>query len=359
MGDLNRLLGTQTVSEAALLALVAVIGLLFLFSVAFSTYAILLRLDHQMRAKRWQRLTVQWQGPVLAALMDPEQNAAVHEVVDEKYRLHFVRFVLEYIRRVRGEERHTLRGLALPYLGEIAARADHRRSEVRTRAIQTLGTLGLPTYSKQVLKGLGDPSPLVSMVAARYLARREFPEFSGAVLAHMDRFGGWNRRFLASMLAAIGPEVSPKLRAGLADEDSPSWIRAVLADALRMQLDPLAGDVAAKEVVRTDDRELIASLLRLLATIGRPGHAAVVRAHCGSADVVIRAQALRALGVLGSEDDLPFLAQFMDDPSPWAALHAARGVREGGGRELLARLAESDDPKAALAGQVLFEEEDS
>ena len=103
MGDLFGLLGTETASEAALLALVAAIGVLFLASVGFSAYAILLRLGHQVREKRWERLTARWQGPVLAALMDPEQSAAVHEVVDEKYRLHFVRFVLEYIRRVRGE----------------------------------------------------------------------------------------------------------------------------------------------------------------------------------------------------------------------------------------------------------------
>ena len=359
MSDLIGLLRAQTVSEAALLALVAAIGVLFLVSVAFSTYAILLRLGHQMRENRWARLTARWQGPVLAALTDPEQSAYVHEVVDEKYRLHFVRFVLEYIRRVRGEERHTLRGLALPYLGGIAARADHRSPGVRTRAIQTLGTLGLPKYSKQVLNALDDPSPVVSMVAARYLARREFPEFAGPVLAHLHRFGGWNRRFLASMLAAIGPEVSAKLREGLADEAAPGWIRVVLADALRMQLDPLAGDTAAEAVVTSDDRELIASLLRLLATVGRPEHVSVIRVRCASSDVVIRAQALRALGVLGGEDDLMLLVQSMDDPSPWAALHAARGVRELGGRGLLVELAESDDPKAALAGQVLFEEEES
>jgi hypothetical protein len=49
----------------------------------------------------------------------------------------------------------------------------------------------------------------------------------------------------------------------------------------------------------------------------------------------------------------------MDDPSPWATLHAARGVRAAGGRRILEEIAASDHPHAALAGQVLFEEDES
>ena len=359
MGDFFGLFGTLTAADSALLSIVFAIGALFVATVAFSCYAIVLRIGHQIRERRWERLTARWQEPVLEALSDRENSAAVHELVEPKYRRHFVAFIVEYIRRVRGEERTTLRDLALPYLDGIVPLASHRRSEIRTRAIQTLGTLGLPTYSAQVLKGLDDPSPLVSMVAARYLARPDFPEFAEPILEHIDRFEGWNHRFLASMLAAIGPPVAPKLRERLADDEAPSWVRTAMADALTMQLDPGAADIAARIVVTTEDRELLAAVLRLLAAVGRPGHVTVVRARCSSPDEVIRAQALHALGMLSDEEDLPLLMRSMDDTSPWAALHAARGVREAGGREHLVRLTESDGPRAALAGQVLFEEDDT
>jgi hypothetical protein len=166
MGDFFGLFGTRTVSESALISLIFAIGTLFVVTAAFSIYAIVLRLGHQLRDRRWVRLTARWQEPVLNALLDRERSPAVHDVVEAKYELHFVQFVLEYIRRVRGEERQTLRDLALPYLGGIAELTQHRRSEIRTRAVQTLGTLGLPKYSDEVVKGLDDPSPLVSMVAA-------------------------------------------------------------------------------------------------------------------------------------------------------------------------------------------------
>jgi hypothetical protein len=356
--DLSGFTATLTLPESAMMALSAVILALFVTSLIFSGYAVMLRAGHQRRDRTWRELSTRWEGPVLAAIVDPETIPAAQAMVDDEHRLYFVRFVLEYTRRVRGEERRRLQKLVAPFLDGVAERATDRRSEVRTRAIQTLGTLGLPRYSKEVLAGLDDPSPLVSMVAARYLARPEFPDLAPAVMKHLHRFEGWNRRFLASMLAAMGPEASPSLRDRLADQNEPAWLRAVHAEALAMQLDPVAGDVAVEALATAEDRELISALLRLLAAAGRPDHLPTIRERCVSQDVVIRAQALHALGLLGDENDLPLLVEAMDDPSPWAAMHAARGVREAGGRSILTEIAESDGPNASLAGQILSEEAD-
>lgn len=345
-----------SVTDSGLLLLSATILALFLIAVAFSCYTVVLRVRHARRDRLREELRARWEGPVLAAIGDPDRVADVHELVPKRYRLHFVQFVLEYARRVRGEERRTLERLVEPYLDGIAARADHPRSEVRTRAVQTLGTLGLPRYSEEVLAGLDDPSPLVSMVAARSLARPEYPQYATALLEHLDRFGGWNRRFLASMLAAMGPEVTPRLRDALVVPEQPAWLRSVYAEALRMQLDPRAADLAIQALAVSDDRDLRASLLRLLAAVGRPEHIGLVRDLTDSDDVIVRAQALHALGVLGGRSELPLLFAGMDDPSPWAALHAARGARDAGGAELLEEIARSDSEQAELAGQVLFEE---
>lgn len=360
MGDVLGFAGGLTVSESALYALSAVILALFAVTIAFSGYAVLLRARHDRKEALWEKLSAKWQEPVLAVIMDPAQIPAAQALVADEHRLHFVRFVLEYSRRVKGEERETLRQLAHPFLEGVVAQTGDRRSEIRTRAIQTLGTLGLPAYGDYVVAGLSDPSPLVSMVAARYLARKEFPQYAIHVLDHLDRFEGWNRRFFASMLAAMGPEVAPRLRDGLGDPETAKWLRGVYAEALWMQGDPLSGDIAAKALETANDRESLAALLRLIASVGYGSHVEAVRPHCTAADVVVRAQALHALGRLGDESEIPFLREAMlDDDSPWTALHAARGVKEAGGSDVLKEIAESDHPHARLAGQVLYEEDDS
>ena len=345
-----------SMSQSGLWALIVVIAVLFVGTLVLSVYAVVMRSVHLVREKKSTEMTERWRDPVLGAVADPSLVPTVQALVEEDDAIHFLSFVIEYARRVRGEERDILCALAQPFLPRMAERAHARSTEMRAWAVQMLGTLGLPEYAGEVVSALDDPSPLVAMVAARALAREETPQYAGEVLARLDRFDTWNPLFLASMLAAMGPEVSGALRDGLAAEDATPGKRSVMAEALRLQGDFLAGDVAAAVVSRTPDRDLLASGLKLLAAVGRPEHASVVRRHTDSGDAVIRAQALKALGALGGEEDVPTLVDAMDDPSPWPALYAARGALNAGGREALARLITQGHPSAHLAEQVLAEE---
>lgn len=355
MGELGAFLAAAGIRERAMVLLALIILALIILALAFAAYAVLLRIRTELRERRWKALVARWEGPVLDALLEPEAVPRVHAAVAEGDRLRFVRFVLEYSRRVKGEERDVLRELALPYLDPIAERAWSPRAEVRTRAVQTLGTLGLPRYAGEVLTALDDPSPLVAMVAARSLCRQEHPEYAAAVLRRLGRFQGWSPSFMASMLAAVGPEAAPALRETLGDDHQVPMARAVAADALRLLSDFEAGDVAARVVEVESDEELLAAALRLLATIGRPEHAVVIRVRCASPDFAVRSSAYAALGMLGLGEDEGRLLGGMSDPSPWVAIQAARGLF-GGARELLQDLADSDHPRAALARQMLLEE---
>ena len=131
--------------------------------------------------------------------------------------LRFLSFLLRFARRLTGTERKRVDELATPYLDRLLPQLTARQPERRARAIQTLATLGQRRYHAQIERSLADPSPLVSMVAARSLARRESPDFAVSILAHLHRFGHWRPSFLASMLASVGPAVAPALRKVLAD----------------------------------------------------------------------------------------------------------------------------------------------
>jgi len=345
-----------TMGQTGLLVLMLVIVLLFVGTVLLSAYALAMRAVHVRREKELGQLSERWLKPVLGAVGDPDLVPSVQQLVEDDEAIRFLDFVIEYARRVRGTERGTLRELARPFLPRVVARAEAHGTEMRAWAIQVLGTLGLPEYEEQVVDALDDPSPLVAMIAARALAREETPQYAPAVLARLDRFGGWNRMFLASMLAAMGPDVSEELRRGYANPSIAPGTRAVMAEALLLQGDFLAGDVAAAVVRAGRDTDLLASSLRLLASVGRPEHVDVVRPHCRSEDPVVRGQALRAMGPLGDAQDVPALLEAMHDASPWPALYAARGARDAGGREALAGMVATGSGRASLAEQVLHEE---
>lgn len=356
MGEIGAFLAAAGVRERALVVLVLTIAGLIVMALVFASYTILLRARNELSARRWKRLGALWEEPVLNAVLDPDTAPRVHEVVEPRYRLHFVRFVLEYSRRVKGEERAALRALALPYLGPLAARTRSARVEVRTRAVQTLGTLGLPAYAAEVVAALDDRSPLVAMVAARALCREEHPEYLRDVLPRLARFEGWSRGFLASMLAAVGPAAAPALRETLGDETRAPAARAVAADALRLLSDLQSADTAAHVAAQEHEPELVAAALRLLTLVGRPEHIAVIRDRCTSRDSSVRASAVAALGTLALEEDRLRLLGAMSDESPWVAIAGARALIAAGGRAALRELSDSDHPRALLAQQVLLEE---
>ena len=341
--------------------LLLVIGILLLAATAvgFAISVINLRLRNERKAARWARLEAKWDEAILGVLAEDRAPEDFWSLVATDEELYCVDYVLSFSRRVSGAERSILRMLAVPYLPRIEARLRDRDPQRRARAVQTLGELGLPDYAHSVVGALDDPSPVVAMVAARALARKEHPEHLPPVVARLHRFTTWSRNFLASMLAGVGPEAAATLREVLADQSRSTDVRALAATALAYLHDLSAADIAADALAMTDDRELRASCLRLLRRVGRAEHRDPVLRLIESPDFVVRAAVASALGTIGSPDDMPRLQALCEDESRWVAIHAARALRDAGQLEALQQLASTGRNRATLALQVLSEIQES
>jgi hypothetical protein len=341
--------------EQLLLFLAISIGALFLCALVFASIVIVLRIRNQRNAERWQALEARWEVAIFDVIAGDAAPERLWNLVGPDERLYCVDYILQFARRVTGEERRRLAALAHPFLPTVAERVRHRDPQRRARAVQTLGELGLATYADEVILALDDASPLVAMVAARALSREEHASHLGPVLSHLHRLTDWSPSFLAAMLSFVGPSAAPALRSELADARRPPKVRAVIARALMNLNDYDAANMAARILEEEKDRELVTSALRLLAAIGREEHLPLVRIAAMSSDFVVRAQAATALGNLGQREDMTFLRDACEDESQWVALRAARALRDAGEVERLTELAESDRPQAVLAMQVLSE----
>lgn len=337
--------------------LIFIILLLFILALVLAVYTLILRRANRLKALKWMRLENKWQPVVLDVLSGTAKSKDLLDLVGDEERLYFVDFLERFAQRLRGEERGTLSELALPFLDPVVRNLQHKDAERRARAVQTLCLLGLPHYANEIIVTLDDPAPLVSMVAARYLMRREHPEYALHVLDHLHNFGTWSRNLLASMMASVGPKAIPALRDTFVNKDKPIFVRCVAADALRQLNDFKVADAAVHILGSETDRELLAASLRLLTTIGNPDHVpAVVRQLCDSSDFVVRANALKVLGYLARlPQDISILKAAIDDSSSWVAIQAAQGLKESGSLDILRDIAMSDHPRANLAQQVLTE----
>lgn len=343
--------GTDFIFRLTVWSVVGSAALALLFALG----AVALRWKNERRRHRLSELEATWEPALLQALADPEQVRRLTDLVKHDDRLPFVRFILRYVGRVTGEQRELLRSAVSPHLTSVATDARTGSVEERALAIQTLGTLGLPDYEAAVMRGLDDDSPLVAMVAARALARRDQAHYAEHVLQRLSRFGSWSRGYLSAMLAQIGPAAAPSLRGTLEDPAEPPWVRTVAADALR-RLNDLPAAASAVAVLHTaDNRDLVASCLRLLARTGDSRHLETARVLARSEDSVVRSAALQAVGQLGNEEDTELLFTSLSDTSPWVALQSARAIGRALGPDRLRSLADSLHPQAALARQVLRE----
>ena len=320
-------------------------------ALALAVAALLLRIRNDRTAQHWMGLEAKWEARTVEVLTEAATPEQLWALVDRRDRLRFLNFLLRFARRLTGTERRRVDELAAPYLDLVLPQLKARSPERRARAIQTLTTLGARKYASQVVRSLDDPSPLVSMVAARSLARRDSPDFAAAILRRLHRFGDWRPSFLASMLASIGPAVAPALRQALADRTFDPKTRCVAADALRELNDYASADVAGAVLDETVDRDLLVATLGLLAQVGRNDQVAAIRRHLDGGPIV-RSRVMSVLGRIGTAEDADTLVQAFDDPSPWVALRAAEAMYESR-NPALARLADSDHPRAALARQML------
>lgn len=353
--------------DRSFLLLTASAALLLVASFTFALFALGLRIRNDRRERRHTQLRKRWEPAMLEILGGDAQPEEIFDRVDDADGRDFLEFLLDYARFLRGEERGLIRRMAEPYLPRVIPELREGTDESRGHAVLILARMGMPRYAPVVADGLRDPSPMVSMIAARSLFRPGHERHFPAVLEHLHRFTSWSRSFLASMLAGGGPGAAPLLRDILTDPERPPLVRAVASDALRELNDlpsvPLAheiverGDAALPDEATypSPDRELVIGCIRILAQLGHDEHLPAVRAHAHSPDPMIRATAVSALAALGGDAEVPILQARLDDTWFWVSLEAARGLLALGQVQILERLAASRGPPSLLAQQVLSE----
>jgi HEAT repeat protein len=354
--DNNRLFLYDLTLDDPIFRLVVIITLVLLaLVVLFGVVAVALRVNHNRARDRYERLEKFWLPKILAVLNGELAPDQVRGMVAFEDRILFLDVLYRFARQLRGQELAVIRGIAHPFLPNIAAMAKTGDTESRARRIQIIGLLGFEEYSDQVVEALDDPSPLVAMVAARILMRRDHPEYAGAVLKKLHRFQNWSHELLASLLYGLGPGVADELRGLLADAEQPVWLRRVVADALGRMNDVASADIAVSVMENTSDESLRMAALTLLGRTGRQEHLPILRTWANAEDNGVRAYAVRALSRLGGSEEDARLVAALEDPSPWVALYAAEGLRSGVSMDILRDLAASEHPRAELAQQVLVQ----
>lgn len=334
--------------------LVAVsIAVLVVFSLMFAVWTLLHRTWAERRAARRRRLKEKLEPWILDCLAGDGSPDEVWRRIPEKADDLFVALVLEYAERLRGEDLERARRLASPHLDSVVRQIRDPTPEKRAWAVRSLRTLGPHEHREELRIALDDPVPLVALLAARALTETRDPEWVRPILDRLGRFELWSPRYVAEMVATVGPEAVPEIRELYLDPEAAPSVRTVAAEALRSIASPEGADMASEVLEAGAPDDVVAASLRILTDVGRGEHLPLVRSFVDDPRPVVRALAVTALGILGSEEDARIPARRLEDPSRWVALHAARALRDLGATEALEARREDEDDLGELAREVL------
>lgn len=287
---------------------------------------IMLRIRLLLRQRRERIYEAGWQ-PLLAECVFSVPAALPQ--VPRRLRYHFLKVWNFHHESLVGGTRANLEALAgAMHLEDIAVEM-MRTGNLRERliAVMTLGHLGNRTQWHELRALVADPSPVLSLTAARALLDIDASATLAWLVAVMAAREDWPLSRVVNMLKEAGPDLVtlPLISAAEAAVRAEGGGRQV-ARLLRMmevahteRVTPVAGRIARE--VR--DPELIAAALRL---VQDPRDLDIVRIHAGHEAWYVRASALRVLGRIGGIADRPLLVDKLGDGHWWVRYRAAQAL---------------------------------
>jgi len=341
--------------EFSMQLIVITIFILFAFTIILAVTVLILRVKNMIKAYRFRKMESSWEKALIRAVMFGDEADSEEIIVKRRNRFFYVQYLYQFAQRLQGKELEKVQALAEPYLDVVVKGLKGNYPELRARNINILGTFGFPNYIDTMKEALRDKSPIVTMTAARALARPGYPEHCKVILPVLGMFDQWSMNFLSSMLAEMGSEACPDLREAMSNPENSMRVRISCAEALRSIGDLEAANIAVDLLALNEEAEFQAALLRLLKEVGVSRHRTVALALINSPHFIVRAHALSVLGQIGNKEDGELIQAGLEDESSWVVLHAARTLKKLHRNDLLEPASQSEHRMAPLVRQVLSE----
>ena len=242
-------------------------------------------------------------------------------------------FVLLWCRAqdsLRGESPEHLREMARRLGADVHARRMFRSRSLRRRLVGTvaLGHLRALDLVQSLQQQIESGAALPSLVAAKALVRIHAAAGISCVLTVAARRQDWPLASVSTMFKeceseSVGPALSSAIRGAMSRGDD-----AGVERLLRLHI------TAKFRAMRAVVRDVLAAstngevLAAALAALADPGDIAYARRLLCHPEWFVRVAAARALGRMGSEDDVPGLTTALRDSSWWVRHRAAQALSQ-------------------------------
>ncbi len=299
-----------------------------------------LRVRLKVRSRRERHFRAVWQ-PLMNAVaagenVEPPRLARGREI-------YFLRLWNSMQESRLGEEKVRLNRLAERCDILTYAQGLLRQTSLRPRliALLTLGHMGDRIPWNDILRLSREPDALLSLAAARAMFQIDAESALHELMPQLLQREDWQTAQLAILIKEHGTDdlftYLADATARLAGSSEPPYLPQLgrLLRLLEAAPSRFALPAVRRVLAKTADDEIVASCLKFL-------HSAAdlpaVHTRLGHPNWVVRLQAARALGRIGSTEDSPRLVALLGDPVWWVRYRAAQAlvaVMRGDNEELL------------------------
>ncbi len=257
-------------------------------------------------------------------LFSPMEISSPLPPLRKKNRLAFFRLWNYYQESIKGEERLRLNHLAYQLnIDRIALKWLHSFStRKKLMAMLSLGYLHEKKAWDSLVKFLASKNNLISLTAARALIHICADEAISLILPLAIHRLDWPTLLSENLLREAGPKaVTEPLSAALLHTNAPALVRVI--DFL-----PFAYYekciLALRDIIKTsEDPEVLAAAMRFLKD---PRDAAMARNLLTHPFWPLRLNAIKAIGRIGSTDDIQLLLQALSDSEWWVRYASAQAL---------------------------------
>lgn len=338
--DIHAPLSGQTALAAIVIGVIVLASLVLILSVVVFTHHLVTDRARRRNRRRFEGASVMLSPHLVSATGELEAR------VDAACRHHGARAVALVLRRAR----YHLKGsivdeitALLERIGEIdflLQDVKSRREWKRVIAIRGLGECGGATARKAMLAAAGDPSGEVRRAAREGLVSDRSPEALQAAiesfLLDLPRRSGWRRTFYARLAAVSSEHLLELVSSGRLQRAEEKLALEALGDAGAQKALPLAVQRANAE-----EPEMRATAIRVIGKLGSDREVPLIFDALEDAEWFVRAAAGRALEWMllssplvsrSSWESAAFttLGRKLTDNSWWVRANAARALARGG-----------------------------
>lgn len=312
------------------------LGVIFILGLALilAVLIIRLRINNDHKAIAWKNMEAKWSQLVPEVLEGRLAREQLWKQVPSHEELFFVDYLYRLacqmpVRKLDSPQYYQLVHLADPYLQFVARRIRNKKSdsELRARAVATIGKLAPHTSMDLLEYALEDTSDRVAFTAMRALVDHDDPRCGQIITQVFSRFHNYNPEYVATLLSRLNPACAIHFMIKIIENPEASlWSRIVAVCAIE-HWPCSAENIPSLKKVAKDAKQyptLRALILRVLASWAAvPESRELIYEFASSDEEVMRAHAMFAIGRLKLTTEHELLELGLHDTARWVAIEAA------------------------------------